>query len=117
MPWFPEFTSAVELARLQTRAAGHSDPVGRYVAALNKKDATDLETVWPREVVIYDPRAGEVRGHRQVRPFVRPNELWLAGVNPRAQPVASTVAGGTARVGPGGHPAPDGRDGAWPLCL
>src|SRR5260370_16838671 len=86
MPWFPEFTSAVELARLQTRAAGHSDPVGHYVAALNKKDATDLETVWPREVVIYDPRAGEVRGHRQVRHFVPQNDPWLAGVNPRAHP-------------------------------
>ena len=81
MPWFPEFTSAVELAWLQTRAAGHADPVGHYVAALNKKDATDLETVWPREVVIYDPRADEVRGHRQVRHFVRQNELWLAGMD------------------------------------
>ena len=37
MPWFPEFTSAVELVRLQTSAAGHADPVGHYVAALNKK--------------------------------------------------------------------------------
>jgi hypothetical protein len=30
MPWFPEFTSAVEQACLQTRAAGHTDPVGQY---------------------------------------------------------------------------------------
>lgn len=35
MPWFPEFTSAVEQARLQTRAAGHADPVGQYFAAPN----------------------------------------------------------------------------------
>src|ERR1700730_10519331 len=94
MPWFPEFTSAVELARLQTREAGHADPVGHYVAALNKADASDLETAWPGQVVIYDPRAGEVRGHRQVRHFVRQNELWLAGMNPRAE----TVAGGKAVV-------------------
>ena len=34
MPWFPEFVSAVELARQQTRAAGQADPVGQYFAAL-----------------------------------------------------------------------------------
>ena len=28
MPWFPDFVSAVELARGQTRAAGQADPVG-----------------------------------------------------------------------------------------
>jgi hypothetical protein len=61
MPWFPDFASAVELARQQTRAAGLADPVGEYFAALNKGDTHALETVWPGEVVIYDPRAGEVR--------------------------------------------------------
>jgi hypothetical protein len=66
MPWFPDFASAVELARRQTRAAGKADPVGQYFAALNEGDTRALETVWPGEVVIYDPRAGEVRGH--VRP-------------------------------------------------
>ena len=35
MPWFPEFTSAVELARVQTRVAGQADPVGQYFRALN----------------------------------------------------------------------------------
>ena len=34
MPWFPDFASAVELARRQTRAAGLADPVGQYFAAL-----------------------------------------------------------------------------------
>ena len=38
MPWFPDFASAVELARQQTRAAGLADPVGEYFAALNKGD-------------------------------------------------------------------------------
>ena len=42
--------------------AGHADPVGHYVAALNKKDATDLETAWPGDVVIYDPRAARSAG-------------------------------------------------------
>lgn len=36
MPWFPDFASAVELVRQQTRAAGLADPVSQYVQALNK---------------------------------------------------------------------------------
>ena len=73
MPWFPDFTSAVELARNQTRAAGRADPVGQYFTALNNGDTRALETVWPGEVVIYDPRAGEVRGHKRVRRFISDN--------------------------------------------
>jgi hypothetical protein len=38
MPWFPDFASAVELARRQTRAAGQADPVTQYFTALNKGD-------------------------------------------------------------------------------
>jgi len=30
MPWFPDFASAVELARSQIRAAGLTDPVRQY---------------------------------------------------------------------------------------
>ena len=82
MPWFPDFASAVELARRQTRAAGQADPVGQYFTALNKGDTRALETVWPGEVVVYDPRAGEVRGHRQLRRFVSQNQV-LAGRAPR----------------------------------
>ena len=48
MPWFPEFASAAELAREQTRAAGRADPVRQYLAALNDGDASELETTWPR---------------------------------------------------------------------
>jgi len=55
MPWFPDFTSAVELARRQTQAAGHADPVAEYFTALNEGDTRVLETVWPGEVVVYDP--------------------------------------------------------------
>jgi hypothetical protein len=55
MPWFPDFVSAVELARQQTRAAGRADPVAQYFAALNKGDARLLEDAWPGEVVVYDP--------------------------------------------------------------
>jgi ketosteroid isomerase-like protein len=98
MPWFPDFANAAELARLRTREAGRADPVGRYLAALNDGDPRALETVWPGEVVIYDPNAGEVRGHRQVRQFVRRNVSWLAGLHARADTVASTVAGDRAVV-------------------
>jgi hypothetical protein len=78
MPWFPDFSSAVELARRETRAAGRADPVGQYFTALNEGDARALETAWPGEVVIHDPRAGEVRGHHQLREFVGRNKSWLA---------------------------------------
>ena len=98
MPWFPDFASAVELARRQTRAAGLADPVGQYFAALNQGDTRALETVWPGEVVIYDPRAGEVRGHREVRRFISHNLSWLAGLHAETERVAATSAGGRAVV-------------------
>jgi hypothetical protein len=47
MPWFPDFASAVELARGQTRAAGLADPVGQYFTALNEGDPHALADVWP----------------------------------------------------------------------
>ncbi len=93
MPWFPDFASAVELARQQTRAAGLADPVGEYFAALNQGATRALETVWPGEVVIHDPRAGEVRGHHQVRQFIGHNLSWLAGLHARTERVAATTAG------------------------
>ena len=117
MPWFPEFTSAVELAREQTRAAGQADPVGQYFTALNQGDTHALETVWPGEVVIYDPRAGEIRGHRQLRRFVSQNQSWLAEHHARIETVASTVAGGRAVVELLAHLDGDGRELAWPVAV
>ena len=73
MPWFPDFANAIELARKDARAVGQADPVGQYFTALNNGDAHALEDVWPGEVVVYDPREGIVRGHRQLRKFVRQN--------------------------------------------
>jgi hypothetical protein len=43
MPWFPDFVSALELARRQTRAAGQADPVGQYFMALNRGDTHVLD--------------------------------------------------------------------------
>ena len=117
MPWFPEFTSAVELARRQTRAAGQADPVAQYFTALNQGDTRVLETAWPGEVVIYDPRAGEIRGHKQLRRFVSQNQSWLAGQRARIETVASTVADGRAVVELLAHLAGDGRELAWPVAV
>ena len=98
MPWFPEFFSAVELARKQTRSAGLADPVGQYFAALNRGDAALLEDAWPGHVLVFDPRAGEIRGHRQLRRFVRQNQTWLAERHAQTTTVAATHAGGRAVV-------------------
>jgi ketosteroid isomerase-like protein len=117
MPWFPDFTSAVELARRQTRAAGQADPVAQYFTALNEGDTRALETVWPGEVVIYDPRAGEIRGHKQLRQFVSSNESWLAQRNARIETVAATCAGGRAVVELLAHLDHEGRELAWPVAV
>ena len=117
MPWFPDFAGAAQLARRQTRAARQADPVAQYLDALNAGDARALQTVWPGEVVIYDPRAGEVRGHRQVRQFVSRNGSWLAGLSARTETVASTVVDGRAVVELLAHLEDDGRALAWPVAV
>ena len=117
MPWFPEFASAMELARQQTRAAGQADPVGQYFAALNHGDSHALETAWPGEVAVYDPRAGEIRGHRQLRRFVRNNQSWLAQHQARIETVASTWADGRAVVELLAHLAGDRGELAWPVAV
>src|SRR3954447_12558018 len=116
VPWFPDFVNAAELARLRTRAAGQADPIRPYFAALTSHDAHALEDVWPGEVVVYDPRAGEVRGHRHLRQFVHSNDSWLAGRGARTTAVASTRTDGRAVVellarldGDGGEP--------WPIAV
>jgi ketosteroid isomerase-like protein len=117
MPWLPEFSSAVELARAQTRAAGKSDPVGQYFAAVNNGDARALEDVWPGEVVIHDPRAGEIRGHRELRQFVDQNRSWMAEHHVRTDRVAATCADGRAVVELLAHLEHDGQDLVWPVAV
>ncbi|MGF7236456.1 MAG: nuclear transport factor 2 family protein [Frankia sp.] len=117
MPWFPDFVSAVELARSQTRAAGQADPVGQYFTALTRGDTHALETPWPGEVVVYDPRAGEVRGHRQLRRFILQNQAWLAERHARIERVASTCSGGRAVVELVAHLVDDGQELSWPVAV
>jgi limonene-1,2-epoxide hydrolase len=117
MPWFPDFVGAAELARRQRRAAGQADPVGQYLSALSHSDTHSLEDVWPGQVVVFDPRAGEVRGHRQLHEFIRRNVSWLAGLHARTELVASTVAGGRAVVELLAYVTEDGQEVAWPVAV
>jgi ketosteroid isomerase-like protein len=117
MPWFPDFVNAVELARRETRAAGQADPVAQYLNALSDRDAHGLETIWPGKVVIHDPRAGEVRGHRQLRRFVGRNLSWLVDRRARIETVASTCVGRRAVVELVAHLTHDGSDLPWPVAV
>jgi hypothetical protein len=117
MPWFPDFASAAELARSQVRAAGRADPVGQYFTALNSGKAHTLETVWPGEVVVYDPLSGEIRGHRRLLRFVRDSHSLLAGYQSRPETVASTVMGDRAVVELLVHLVVDGREVSWPVAV
>lgn len=117
MPWFPDFVGAAELVRRQTRVAGQADPVGQYVAALNSGDTRALEDVWPGAVVVYDPHAGEVRGHRRLRQFVKRSKSILAERQAHTETVAATVAGDRAVVELLAHLAYDGRELAWPVAV
>src|SRR6201987_5744211 len=118
MPWFPDFASAVELARQQTRAAGLADPVGQFFTALNNGDARALETVWPGEVVVYDPRAGELRGHRRLHRFISDNHSWFAARQPRLERGASTAEGRRAFLELLVHlTGDDGNEIEWPVAV
>jgi limonene-1,2-epoxide hydrolase len=116
MPWFPDFVGAVELARRQTRAEIQADPVGQYLTALDRGDTHPIETVWPGEVVVYDPHAGTVRGHRDLRRFVRRNQVWLAERHARIETVATTPVDGRAVVEVLAHLDGDG-ESAWPVAV
>jgi hypothetical protein len=117
MPWFPDFVAAAELARRETRAAGQADPVAQYLTALTKGDAHELETTWPGHVVVLDPHAGEVRGHRELRHFVRTTEAFLADHLVGVEHVASTSVPGRAVVELLAHLDLDGDEVPWPVAV
>jgi hypothetical protein len=118
MPWFPEFVTAVELTRNQTRAAGRADPVGQYITALNAGDTHVLETAWPGHVVVHDARAGEIRGHRRLRHFVSGSRSWLAEHHVRVETTGTVSASGRAVVELLAHVTPDGQgEVVWPVAV
>jgi hypothetical protein len=43
MPWFPDFVTAAELARRQTRDPGQAVPAGRYLTSLSEGDTRPVE--------------------------------------------------------------------------
>jgi hypothetical protein len=116
MPWFPDFVGALELARRQVRAEGRIDPVGQYVAALTDGTVRGLETAWPGEVVVHDPYSGTVRGHRQLRQFVRRSRARLAARR-ALERVAATSVRGRAVVELLVHLRGDGPDVDWPVAV
>ena len=117
MPWFPEFFSAVELARKQTRTAGLADPVGQYFTALDNGDTHVLENTWPGTVTVYDPKAGEIRGHRKLRRFVLQNRTFFAERHARTETVAATCVPGRAVVELLVHLDSDGQELSWPVAV
>jgi hypothetical protein len=118
MPWFPDFVSAVELARRETQASAQADPVAEYFNVLQSGAARELESVWPGNVVIYDPRAGEIRGHHQLRRFVRENQSLWADHRASVETIASTYVGHRAVVELLVHVRDfEGVEVAWPIAV
>ncbi|HUD38113.1 MAG TPA: nuclear transport factor 2 family protein [Streptosporangiaceae bacterium] len=118
MPWFPDFASAVELSRQQTRTAAAADPVAQYFTLLNTGDTHAIEDVWPGEVTLYDPLAGRIHGHRELRHFVQHNQSWLGALHPRTEKVAATVVGDRAVVEFMAHlHDEEGVELAWPIAV
>jgi hypothetical protein len=117
MPWFPDFVGAVELARRDTQTAGRADPVAQYLRALEQGNSHLLEKVWPGQIVVHDPRAGDVRGHRELRHFVSRNQAWLADHHAQTETVAATCVGPRAVVELLAHIDHDGRNVLWPVAV
>jgi hypothetical protein len=117
MPWLPDFLNAAELARRHTHAAGHADPVRQYIAALTGGDPHAIEDAWPERVVVFDPRAGEVRGHRELSEFVHRSRTLLAGFQARLEPGEDTVVPGRAVLELVGHATSEGRERPWPVAV
>ena len=117
MPWFPDFVGAVELARRDTQNESRADPVAQYLRALEEGQSQLLEEVWPGRIVVYDPRAGEIRGHRALQHFVRRNKAWMAEREARTETVATIRSGSRAVVELLAHLTYDGRDISWPVAV
>jgi hypothetical protein len=117
MPWLPDFRNAAELARKQTHAAGHADPVGQYIAALTGGDPSAIEDAWPERVIVFDPRAGEVRGHRELKEFVHRSRVLLAQFQAQVTEAEQTVVPGRAVMELDGHAIFDGAERPWPVAI
>ena len=96
----------------------HADPAAAYLHALNDGGARDLHTAWPGEVVILDPRAGEIRGRRRLRRFVSDNHAWFAAHDAQIETVATTYAAGRVVLELLAHlNGDDGEPISWPVAV
>ena len=118
MPWFPDFVGAIELARQQTRSRGQADPVAEYFSALQSGARPRPGNGVAGRRGDLRPAAGEVRGHHQLRKFVRENQSRLARLHATIETVASTRVGDRAVVELLAHLADsEGKDVAWPIAV
>ena len=67
--------------------------------------------------MVYDPRAGEIRSHQQLRHFVSRTRPGWPSIQARVETVASTVHDGRAVVELLAHLNVDGQDVAWPVAV
>jgi SnoaL-like domain len=117
MPWFPEITSGLELARQARAQAAQADPVAAYIRAVESGNTEGVERAWPAEVAAHDPRAGRIASHQQFNQFVTDSAAWLAERQAHAEPVATTSAAGRVVVELLAQLVQDGRSIAWPLAV
>jgi len=68
-------------------------------------------------VVVHDPHAGEVRGHRRLRQFVQRNQVWFAHRQARIEKLASTCVNGRAVVELLAHLTEEGHETTWPVAV
>jgi hypothetical protein len=116
MPWLPEITLALERARQAQVRSALADPVGTFIWAVQGGDLGGIEDAWPVEVVVHDPRAGRIAGHRQFKQFVKTSAAWLTERQARAEPMATTTTNGRIVVELLVHTVQDGRRIDWPFA-
>ena len=118
MPWFPDFVSAVELARRQTRAAGQADPVGAVLRrAEQRRPARAGDGVARRGG---GPRPPRRRGPRPPAAAASSSAGTRPGwpsATPGSRRWPPTCVGGRAVVELLAHLADDGRELAWPVAV
>ena len=117
MPWFPDFAAATELARRDSRTEGRTDPVTQYLHAIEEGESKTLQSIWPGEIVIEDPRAGTIKDRRELRRFVRDNQERFTKLHATSEIVASTSVGRRAVVELLVHLDDKGDVIPWPIAV
>jgi hypothetical protein len=117
MPWFPDFAAATELARRDSRTEGRADPVTQYLHAIEEGESRTLQSIWPGEIVIEDPRAGTIKDRKALQRFVRDNRARFTKLHATTEIIASTTVGRRAVVELLAHLGDKGEATAWPIAV